>query len=187
MSETSIKKQTKPIVLKIIIVFYFFAFLLFLIVSLISFFKNDIITQLPDFSKINLNVFPEVFIVFGTIMAGLSLLYLIFAIGLTFQKNWARLGIIILCIINIIGGIFSVTEGNYISIINLLVNLIIGSYLLFSKKTKALFKKTKKQENETVKEAITKIDKNNLEKDSKKDKEEIKKIIENIKEKHNKK
>jgi glucan phosphoethanolaminetransferase (alkaline phosphatase superfamily) len=135
-TKTQIKK---PIGVILIAVFYFLASILYLATAIIAFFYKNLLTQLPNFN------IPEAFVdqailTLGILFLVLSLLSLIIAIALLKRKNWARVFVIIFSFILIIGGVFSLIEGNYISSINLLINLIIAAYLLFSKKVKRYFK-----------------------------------------------
>jgi len=132
--ETEIKKI--PLGIKIIAVIYYIATVFYLGIALISFFKSGLISKIPDFATI---ITPRISILFGITFLLLSILSFFIARGLFKFQKWARIVLIIFSVVNIIGGIFSIIEGNLTSSINLVFNLVIASYLLFNKKVKSAF------------------------------------------------
>lgn len=126
------KKEKHLIGIIILSILYFISFLGSLIIGLISILYPHIIKNLPPFLN-NPTFEPIVFIIFGIIMIIYSILSLIISIGLYYSKRWSLVLIFIISIIYIIGGIFSILNKNYLSIINLLFNILILSYLIFNK------------------------------------------------------
>jgi len=132
-----------PLGVKIISIIYYLSAILYLVIAIISLFFKDLIFKIPDFSQIT-NSYAS--IILGVIFILLTIFSATVATGLWKQKNWARIALIIFCSLNITGGIFSLIKGGYLSSINLIFNLIIASYLIFSKKIKGFFKPMKKKE-----------------------------------------
>jgi len=61
--------------------------------------------------------------------------------GLWKRQKWARIVAIILAILSFIGAIMGMVQGMIVqNLFSLVVNLVIGAYLLFSKSVKAAFK-----------------------------------------------
>ncbi len=132
------KKEKKPVGIWIISVFYFIAVVLYFLTGLISLFYKELLYNIPKLKELSLA--NGVFIFFGLFMFGLAILSFFIARGILKRQNWARTTVIVISIINIVGGILSIAEGSYISSINLLANLVIGIYLIFSEKVKKFFK-----------------------------------------------
>jgi hypothetical protein len=132
------KKRKAPLGLKIISVIYYIACALYLAIAIVAFIKISWISELS-----NLGLLPamsqQTIMTFGIFFVLLSILSFFIARGLLKFQMWARVALLAICAINIFGGILSVLEKSYPSIINLVFNLIIACYILFSKKTKAAF------------------------------------------------
>jgi len=130
--------KEKPLGLKIIIVIYSVAFLLYLLIGIIAFTSKGIIKKIPNFSISSL---PETqaFSIIGAIFVILAILVVLTVVGLLKSKNWARILLIIFCVLNVLGGIISVFEGNFLSLINLLFNAGVSSYLILAKGAKKTF------------------------------------------------
>jgi hypothetical protein len=142
MKFLNLKNKTKkdgvktPTGIKIISVVYYLSAVLYLAIAVISLFFPDIIFKIPDFNEITNS---SASIIIGVIFILLTIFSITVATGIRKLKSWARIAIIIFCSLNIIGGIFSVVEGSYLSLINLIFNLLIASYLIFSKKIRESF------------------------------------------------
>jgi len=128
-------KTKKPLGIWIIGIFCYLATIFLILTAVISFTNLNILEQLPGFN-LNQEQVPGIATYFG---------YFFIARGLLKFKNWARIALLIIATLNIIGGILSVVAGDYASLINLIVNLIIAIYLLFSKKVKKVFSKPNSQ------------------------------------------
>jgi len=80
------------------------------------------------------------FIVIGTILIGLGVLCIFIGRGLRKGQSWARIVAIILACLGILLRIIGMTQGNISSnIVGLVINLVVGGYLLFSKAVKGAF------------------------------------------------
>jgi hypothetical protein len=136
MVETE-KRRKIPLGVKLISILYFLAGISSILIAILSFTYPNLFNNIPDF---NLGSFgPQVMIMFGIVMLILSVISFIVAVGLLKRKNWARITVIVISIINILGGILSIIEGSWISSINLIVNLVIVLYLTISKKVRIAF------------------------------------------------
>lgn len=85
------------------------------------------------------------FIMIGIIALALAVLTFFVARGLWKGKKWARIVAIILAALGIINSITNLGGGTIIGVliwnlIFLVIQLVIGGYLLFGKKVKAVFK-----------------------------------------------
>jgi hypothetical protein len=134
-------KNKLPLGIIIISIIYYLAAVLYLSVAILAFLKPDIIKEVPNFNSINPAILPKAFFSLGIIFIFLSVFAIIVATGLLKRWNFSRIALIVFCIFNIAGGILSLTEGNYLSTINLVFNLIIAVYLIFSKKVRVAFSK----------------------------------------------
>lgn len=136
--ESSIVKKKVPLGLRIISIIYYIASALYLTIALVAFFKKNWILELSNLGLLPVMNAQTTFI-FGAVFLLLSIISFFIARGLIKFHAWSRIALLGICSINIIGGLFSIIEGNYPSIINLVFNLIIASYLIFSKKVKRAF------------------------------------------------
>lgn len=81
-----------------------------------------------------------VFIILGIIMIGLAVLSFFVGRGLWKGQSWARITAIILTILGILEIIYNMINGEVASnIIGLIIELVIGGYLLFSQSVKDAF------------------------------------------------
>jgi hypothetical protein len=133
-----VKKRKASLGLKIISVIYYIASVLYLAISLVAFIKSSWISELSNLGLLP-NMSQQTITIFGIIFILLAVLSFFIARGLLKFQMWARIALLAICTINILGGILSVLEKSYPSIINLVFNLIIACYLIFSKKVKAAF------------------------------------------------
>ena len=132
------KKRKAPLGIKIISIIYYIASFLYLAIAIVAFFKQDIISELSKLELLPV-MNSDTIIIFGIFFLLLSILSFFIARGLLKFQMWARIALLGICALNIVGGIFSILEGNYLSAINLLFNLIIACYLIFSRKVKEAF------------------------------------------------
>lgn len=135
-------KKKIPLGVKFLIILYALGVLFYIIAGVISIIMPDILSNIPNFdlSKFGKYVYYE----FAALMAVFAIISIFLVYGLIRLRNWARIIAMIISAIFIIGGILSILEKNIISIINLILNLIILSYLLFMPSVKKAFKKEKK-------------------------------------------
>jgi hypothetical protein len=132
------KKPRHPIGIYIISIIYLLGSIPTTILAIVLFINPGIINQIPPFNQ-SQTTYSGVLTVFSVLMLILALLFIIASIGLLKRKNWARIGIVSFNLINIIGGVWSVLEKNYLSIINIVFNSIVLLYLIFSRKVKKEF------------------------------------------------
>lgn len=132
------KKDRLPIGIYIIAIIYLLGAIPTTTLAVMLFLSPKIINQIPPFNK-SPEAYAGVLNTFGILMLILALLFLIASIGLLKRKNWARIGIASFNLINIIGGILSILDKDYLSLINIVFNFIVLIYLVFSKKVKKVF------------------------------------------------
>lgn len=127
--------------IKIISIIYYLATLFSLIIATIAFFKPKIIKDIPPFG----GQLPSetIIISLGVFFIVLSFFSFFVAKGLQNRNNKAKISLIAFCMINIIGGIISIIEKSYLSVINFVFNFAIIYYLLFNKKVKKQFSNKK--------------------------------------------
>jgi len=130
--------KEKPLILKIIIIIYYFASLIYLTVAIVAFLFKETLLKIPDFQVITLPL-NQAAIIIGLLFLILSVASFLISTGLLKKKNWARMVLIILCTFNVLGGAFSIIKGNFLSTINLAFNLAIALYLMLNKRIKNIF------------------------------------------------
>ncbi|MBD3253415.1 hypothetical protein GF386_06790 [Candidatus Pacearchaeota archaeon] len=126
------KKNRIPIGIKIISAIYFLTSLTSLIISGIAFFKKDLFLSIPPFNN-KPPLVPGAFIYLGILMIIIAVLSFLIAFYLLKSKQWAIIAVAVISLINIIGGVLSIIEGSYLSIINLLANTTILGYIIIYK------------------------------------------------------
>lgn len=126
-----------PLGVKLIILLYALGVILYILAAVIAIIMPNIFLNIPNFdlSKFGNNIFY----IFAGIMIIFAVSFSIITYGLIKLKNWARLSVMIISVIFVIGGILSILENNLISIINLAVNFIIFIYLIFKESVKNAF------------------------------------------------
>ena len=135
-----VDKKQVPTGVKVISVLYYIGAFLGVIFGILSIFGAGMISSVA--SKIPLiGVMGSVlFIIVGVILLCLGILSFFVARGLWKAKNWARIVAIIFSCLGIVMAIISMISGNVSgNIFNLLIQLVIGGYLLFNNKVKEAF------------------------------------------------
>jgi hypothetical protein len=84
-------------------------------------------------------LFGGLFVVFGIVLIGLAVLSFFIGRGLWKGQKWARIIAIIFAILGVIGAIFSLVGGQWSAIVSLIIQGLIGYYLLFVKSVKQAF------------------------------------------------
>jgi uncharacterized BrkB/YihY/UPF0761 family membrane protein len=98
-----------------------------------------LIDAVPELES--MGVGAGLFIFFGIVLIGLSVLSFFVGRGLWKLKRWAKILAIILAILGVISAVYSIIKDyNFGDIINILLNVVIGAYLIFSKEVKKAFK-----------------------------------------------
>jgi uncharacterized membrane protein (DUF2068 family) len=134
-----------PVGAKIISILYYIGAVLLVILGIIMLVGAGMLGTLTQSIPLlgMLGAFgAALFIVIGIIMILMGILFFFVGKGLWKGKNWARWVAIVLAIIGIIIAIASMfsPKGIASNIVSLIINLIIGGYLLFSKGVKSAFK-----------------------------------------------
>ena len=121
-----------PTGVKILSVLDYIAAVLLLIIGLLSFFVNIAALSV-------LGVFVGII---GVIFIVLGVVEFFVARGLWKGQNWARVITIIFSIFGLIFGLISLVGGGLFGIIEIVIDLIIGGYLIFNNNVKVFFSKS---------------------------------------------
>jgi len=133
------KTEKIPIGINILSIIYFISIAFSLIIAGLFFFYPAPLSNLPGFNLETTNLVSYILASFMILFAGLS--YYI-ARGLRRKDILARNILIAISIINIIGGIISIIKAyDYLSGINITLNMIVILYLFLNKKAKNYFRR----------------------------------------------
>ena len=140
--EKSFQKNV-PVGVKIISILYYIGAVFGIIFGLLLIFGAETFTSILN-GVLLIDALDSglsgLFIAGGIIMIALGVLGFFIGRGLWKGRNWARIFVIILSILGVLIGVFSMVQGDVAgNIFGLAVNLIIGGYLLFSRKVKEAF------------------------------------------------
>ena len=80
-----------------------------------------------------------VMVIIQVVILGLAVFQFFLARGLWRGQNWARMFVIVLSILGVIGGIVAIVLGNFTAVTAVLLEGALAGYLLFSKKVKEAF------------------------------------------------
>lgn len=131
--------QGVPTGVKVISVLYYigagFSILFGLLFFVGAGYMGTLVSQIPLLGLLGSGFFVAV----GIILIGLGALSIFIGRGLWKGKNWARITAIIFSVLGILSGLYSVVKGNYFSLLGLLINLLIGGYLMFNSSVKSAF------------------------------------------------
>lgn len=129
------KKSSKqvPVGVKIISILYYIG----AVISLIS--GIALIAGGSFLSGLYGGLFTGLAVVAGIFMIALAVLGFFVGRGLWKGQQWARVVAIILAILGIISAISSLVQGAWSSIVGLIIQIVIGGYLWFSKEVKKAF------------------------------------------------
>jgi hypothetical protein len=146
MAKRSVKKVKPsssskiPVEVKVISVLYYVLAVLSLIFGILFLVGAGAIgeytQQIPALAVLGTGLF----IVLGIIVIAFAVLDFFIGRGLWKGKNWARIIAIIIAILGFISALLSLVDGQFLSIISLVIHGLIGGYLLFSKEVKKTFK-----------------------------------------------
>lgn len=140
------KKSNIPVGVKIISVFYYIVGILCALFGLMIILSaNTIISYLvsttPELATLNSGALVTVGVIFGILLIGIGILSFFIGKGLWKLRKWARIVVIVFSILGVISAIYNMIVGFQIGqIVRLLVDGIIGGYLLFSEEVKRAFK-----------------------------------------------
>ncbi|MGD9276902.1 MAG: hypothetical protein PVJ67_07055 [Candidatus Pacearchaeota archaeon] len=132
--------QSVPTGVKVIAVLYYIGAVLGIIFGLLFLVGagaiGSIASQIPVLGALGAGLF----IVGGIILIGLGVLGFFVGRGLWKARPWARIVAIIFAVLGILMAIISMIQGSIASnIFNLVIQLVIGGYLLFSNNVKQAF------------------------------------------------
>lgn len=135
--EENVKKA--PVGVQIISVIYYISAALCALFGLLMIFGANYIVSV--FSQIGFTFSPVVFIVFGVIFIGVAILSFFVGRGLWKLKLWAKVLAIIFACLGILVAICYMIKGfTFMQLIILIIDAVIGAYLIFSKEVKTAFK-----------------------------------------------
>lgn len=133
-------EKSVPTGVKIIAVLYYIGAVLGIIFGLLFLVGAGMMSSIADKIPLLGAFGAGLFIIGGIIMIGLGVLNLFIGIGLWKARSWARTVAIIFAVLGILMSIIFMIQGNIAgNIFNLVIQLIIGGYLLFSKNVKEAF------------------------------------------------
>jgi len=137
MAKQTKKSSSIPTGVKVISVLYYISAALALIGGLALLFGSSAMSniEVPGLALIG----AEMFIGLGIFAIAMAVLDFFIARGLWKAQKWARILVIILSALAVLGSLIQLVQGEVSNIIGLIVAAIIGGYLLFSKKVKAAF------------------------------------------------
>jgi len=132
--------QSVPTGVKVIAVLYYIGAVLGIIFGLLFLvgtgMMGSIANQIPLLGALGAGLF----VVGGIIMIGLGVLGFFVGRGLWKARPWARIVAIIFAALGILMAVISMIQGSIASnIFNLVIQLVIGGYLLFSNNVKQAF------------------------------------------------
>ncbi len=132
--------QSVPTGVKVIAVLYYIGAVLGIIFGLLFLVGagaiGSIASQIPVLGALGAGLF----VVGGIILIGLGVLGFFVGRGLWKARPWARIVVIIFAALGILMAVISMIQGSIASnIFNLVIQLIIGGYLLFSNNVKQAF------------------------------------------------
>ena len=129
-----------PTGIKVISVLYYIGAVLGIIISILFFVGGKLLSSITSQIPVIGALGSMLFIVGGVITLIFGILGFFIGRGLWKGRNWARVVAIIFSILGIITAIIMMIRGNIMSNIpNLIVQLVISGYLLFSSKVKEAF------------------------------------------------
>ncbi len=128
-----------PVGVKIIAVLYYIGAVLALLFGILTFVGAGTL-QTALAAVPFLAIFSGLIIVLGIILIGFGVLGFFIGRGLWKAQNWARILVIIFAALGVLMAIIAMVGGNIAgNIVSLIINGLIGGYLLFSQKVKAAF------------------------------------------------
>lgn len=129
-----------PTLVKVISVLFYIGAVLLLIFGLLSLVGAGAMGSVASAIPILTILGSGLFVVLGIILIALAVLYFFIGRGLWKGQSWARIVAIILSIIGVVMAIWGMVQGSIASnVVGLIVNALIGGYLLFSSNVKAAF------------------------------------------------
>ena len=132
--------QSVPTGVKVIAVLYYIGAVLGIIFGLLFLVGAGAIVSIANQIPVIGALGAGLFIVGGIILIGLGVLGFFVGRGLWKARPWARIVAIIFAALGILMAVISMIQGSIASnIVNLVIQLVIGGYLLFSNNVKQAF------------------------------------------------
>jgi len=129
-------KSSTPLGVKIISVFYYLGAALMIILGVTFLFGGGILAANLGLSG---GIFTGLAVVAAILTIAFAVLFFFIAKDLWRTKNWARIAVIVLSVIGLLSSISNIGKTPGSSIFNLLLNALIGGYLLFNRNVKKAF------------------------------------------------
>jgi hypothetical protein len=128
-----------PVGVKIIAVLYYIAAVVLLLAGILAIVGSA--TFGAYFASLGslMALFGGLMIVLGIIFIAFAVLCFFIGRGLWKAQKWARILVIIFAILGILSAILNIIKGQWGSIVGLIIDVIIGAYLLFGKSVKEAF------------------------------------------------
>ncbi len=134
----SVKKDI-PILIKVLAVTNFIGaaanMVLGLIFILAAGFMANLLQEIPFIAKLG----STLFIGLGILLFAMGILSFFIGRGLWLGQNWARITLIVMHVLGVPFGVYSIIMGNYVSIISLMLSLLVLGYLILSEDVKKAF------------------------------------------------
>ena len=132
---SSMAVSSVPTLVKVIAVLYYIGAAFAVLAAIAMFIGSSFIPiDLPEFLS-------GLVIVAGILFLAFAVLGFFLGRGLWKGQNWARIVVIIFAVIGVISGIITLIGGDFSSIIGLVINGLIGWYLIFNANVKQAFGK----------------------------------------------
>ncbi len=141
-SQTEHRRRQVPIGVKIIAVLDYIGAVILAILGIFLIFASASLTEYLVETIEGIETFSAgIFIVMGIIMIAFAVLGFFVGRGLFRGEQWARIVEIIFAVLAVISSISTIVQGNasFSGIIELIIYLVIGAYLLFSKEVNKAF------------------------------------------------
>lgn len=131
-----VKKKKVPTLVKIISVLYYIGAFLGLLFGILFLAGGEIISlvleQMPTLAELG----SSIFVIIGIVLIVMAVVDFFIARGLWNARPWARMLVVVLCILGVLSAI---VNGIIANLGSLIINLAIGLYLYLSKDVKKAF------------------------------------------------
>ncbi len=133
-------RQSVPTGVKVIAVLYYIGAILGIIFGLLFLIGTGTIDSIADQIPMLVALGASLFVVSGIILIGLGVLGFFIGRGLWKARPWARIVTIVFAALGILMAVISMIQGDIAgNILGLVIELIIGGYLLFNNNVKEAF------------------------------------------------
>ena len=132
-------KKEVSIGVKIISILYIIFAIIELVIAILLFIGASAIGVVLKYIPILSLLGSGLLILVSMLVLGIGLITFFSGLGLWKRQKWARIVVIIFSILGFLRSLLSIIRGDYSSIVGLLINSIIGGYLIFNKNVKSTF------------------------------------------------